>query len=133
MIYLIGASVAGWIQPVWWGGDALLAPIISGGVLILIGTIPFFWIARRVAVVFLGIPPIPGSIFLVGIIIGISLMPIADLLGFTLRTIPKWQLITPWIAVALVMAIAGLIGTLLGAILVSISSRRKIDKVSPIS
>src|SRR5216684_928883 len=112
--YLIIASVAGWIQPVWWGGEALVAPLLSGLALIFIGTVPFYGLARKVIVGFLGTTPLLGTTFLLGIVLGVSLIPIADALGFALRRIPPWQLLDPWIAVLLVMIVAGLIGTLLG-------------------
>ena len=116
--YLVAASAIGLIQPIWWGGAALIFPVIAGVAFIVLGVFPLYAVARGLmngighAISTLGI-------LTIGFLVGFGFLPISDLLGMMLRPWDAWGSLDPWIAVVLSLAISGWACVVLAAVLVA--------------
>lgn len=121
-LYLLGASALGWIQPIWWGGDALFIPVFFGVAFIIIGAAPFCIIARKWMDWLAGTSSSLGT-FVVGAFVGVGFLPVNDLFGMLLRPVPFWQSLDPWLAVVFALVIAGVLCSVLAATLVGIFIR----------
>jgi hypothetical protein len=123
-VYLLVGSVTGWIHPIWWGGEELLVPLVSGIGLILLGAAPFYLFANLIAKKLKGSESV-GASASTGFIFGILLIPVADLFGAMLRPISYWQTLDPWTAVVLGLVATGFAGVGIGAVVTSLCWRRK--------
>jgi hypothetical protein len=123
MVYLLVGSIAGWMHPIWWGGEALLVPLVSGIALILLGAAPFYLLARLILRSLKGSESF-GATASTGFIFGILQIPVADLFGVMLRPISYWQMLDPWTAVVLGLVATGFVGIAIGAAVTSLLWRR---------
>ena len=48
-ICFVLAGLVGWIDPIWWGGEELLFPLVFGAGTLLFGTIPFYLLVRGIS------------------------------------------------------------------------------------
>ena len=123
-VYLLVGSVAGWIHPIWWGGEELLVPLVLGIGLILLGAAPFYLFASLILKTLKSSESV-GASALTGFIFGILLIPVADLFGAMLRPISYWQTLDPRSAVVLGLVATGFAGVGIGAAVTSLFWRRK--------
>lgn len=123
-VYLLAASLFGWIQPVWWGGTALFTPIVFGLAFVVIATMPLYLISKAWIQRFAEFPS-PRDMFIVGMLVGVGFLPSSDLLGVVLRPVPAWQSLNPWVAVASALLMAGVLMSLLASTLVGLLRRLK--------
>lgn len=124
LLYLVVASVVGWIQPVWWGGSALFVPTFFGGAFVIIGAIPLCAIAKKSICSLAGTCSSLNT-FAAGVLVGIGSLPLSDGLGALLRAIALWQSVNPWVAVTLTLSAAGVLTSLIAACLIGTFLRIK--------
>src|SRR3990172_10226298 len=119
ILHLLAASALGWIQPVWWGGNALFIPVLFGVAFVIVGAMPLYVIAKKWIIKLAGTCSFQNT-FVVGVLVGVSVLPLSDALGVLLRPMQLWQSLNPWIAVALTLLMAGVLGSLIAATLLAI-------------
>ncbi|HZR03378.1 MAG TPA: hypothetical protein VFA81_09430 [Burkholderiales bacterium] len=102
--FLLIGSALDWIQPIWWGGEALFIPLMFGVLSIIVGALPLFWIARTLLGASAGRL---RDILVVGFMVGFGLIAVTDVLGVILRDFGFWHSFNPLAAVACALAISG--------------------------
>lgn len=120
--YLLLASAAGWISPIWWGGEALLFPIVLGGIVLVVGGVVLYLILRWI-VGTLGRRVTSLGHLLGGVTTGVLLMPVQKLLAFWLTSIPGWDAIAPMVGVFIVLGAAAGCSAIVASLLVAILPR----------
>jgi hypothetical protein len=125
-VYLLVGSVAGWIAPIWWGGEELMVPLWFGIGLILVGAAPFYLLARLILRKLEGAESV-GAIASTGFIFGILQMPLIYPVSAILRPLLYWEVLDRHRqAVGLLgLAAAGFAGVGIGAAVTALFSRHK--------
>jgi hypothetical protein len=121
-VYLVVASAAGWISPVWWGGEELLFPVVLGGMVLVVGGVVLYLILRWV-VGALGRRVTSLGHLLGGVTIGVLLMPLQKLLAFLFTSIPGWDAIAPMVSVFIVLGAAAVCSGIAASLLVAFLPR----------
>jgi hypothetical protein len=119
---LVVGSAAGWISPIWWGGEALLFPVVFGVTVLAIGGVLLYLLLRSVVAV-LGRQLTWQGHALAGVIIGALLMPAQRLVASLLTSIPGWEAITPMASVFIILAVAALVNAVAASLLVAFLPR----------
>lgn len=116
LAYLLVAGFAGWIAPMWQGGEALF-PLFFGTATVFVGALPLNVFIRAV---FRAIDREYTSMtaILVGLTIGISLLPVQNLIAPSVTSIKSWQSIDPIVGVLVLMGLSVIVSALLGAAVV---------------
>lgn len=113
--FLLIGSALHWIEPVWWGGEALIIPVIFGVLFTIVGALPLFWIAR----ILLGRSAARLREYLgVGFMVGFGLLAVTDVFGVMLRDLAFRQSFNPMAAVATALAMSGVACVVVAAIAV---------------
>jgi MFS family permease len=120
--YLLVASAAGWISPIWWGGEALLFPVLFGVPVLVVGGVASYLILRWVAAV-LGRRLTALGQLVGGVIIGVLLMPVQKLIASWLTAIPGWEAMAPMASVFVILAIAAICSAITASLLVAFFPR----------
>lgn len=120
--YLVVASAAGWISPIWWGGEALLFPVVFGVTVLVVGGVALYLILRWV-VAALGRRLTWLGQLVGGVIIGALLMPVQRLIASWLTAIPGWEAMAPMASVFVVLAVAAICSAIAASLLVAFFPR----------
>jgi hypothetical protein len=127
ILYLLIGSTVRAIQPIWWGGEALLIPLVFGVGFIIVGALPLHalaetWLSRlaRISSV--------RSLCLIGALVGASFLQLNDVLAMLLRPIPLWQSLHPLVAVLVALSISGVVSALLATTLVAVFLKRQVSQ-----
>lgn len=123
-VYLLVGSVAGWIDPIWWGGKALMFPLWFGMGLILVGAAPFYLLARLILRKLKGSESV-GAIASTGFIFGILQMPLVYPVSAIFRPILYWEVLDPRAVGLLGLATTGFAGLGIGAAVTALFWRHK--------
>lgn len=101
--YVLLAGLLGWMPPIWWGGEAVVAPVF-GSFYIIVGASVFYVAAKYLLRL---IDNIAMWILLIsGYIQGFSFFPIAILHGHIDKYIPGWSKLPAVLAINLSLIIA---------------------------
>jgi len=112
ILYLTLASYFQWIMPIWWGGEALVAPIIFGIPTVVVAA------ALAYALTFGSYRGSVGSsyfwyLLLIAIVQGFLLYPSIELFIKIKEWLPFWRLLHPLVAITLGFTIAGALSIVL--------------------
>jgi hypothetical protein len=120
--YLLLASAAGWISPIWWGGEALLFPVVFGVTVLIIGGVALYLILRWVVAAFKRRLTWLGHL-VGGAITGALLMPVQSLIASLFTAIPGWEAMAPLASVFVVLAAAAICSAVAASLLVAFFPR----------
>jgi len=120
--YLLLASAAGWISPIWWGGEALLFPLVFGVTVLVFGGVALCFIVRSVVSTLKRRLTRLGLLG-AGMIIGALLMPVQRLIGSLLTAIPGWEAMAPMASVFVVLAVAAICSAFAASLLIALFPR----------
>lgn len=129
LCYLVLASLIGWVDPIWWGGEALF-PLGFGSIALLIGAVPSYGIclkilkvARKVEIVLYRHIVITG--FLQGILFVVSFSLYLRLANFSAfrYLISQLQQVDIWIPILVALGAAVLLSAVFSALLVLVVLR----------
>jgi hypothetical protein len=120
--YLLLASAAGWISPIWWGGEALLFPLVFGVTVLVVGGVALYLILRSVVAAFKRRLTWLGQL-VGGLITGALLMPVQSLIASSLSAIPGWEAMAPMANVFVVLAAAAICSAIAASLLVALFPR----------
>ncbi len=95
LLYLITASSLGWIQPIWWGGEAFVFPVFFGGISVFISAIFYYAITVLFNLVKLKYKSIERMIVTPAILLGFLFFPCFELFIFVKNVIPGWSHLNP--------------------------------------
>jgi hypothetical protein len=117
--YLILASAVEWIPPIWWGGEALMFPLVFGATVLLVGSVVLCLILRWVAAALKRRLTWLGHL-VGGAMIGTLLMPVQRFIAASLTAIPGWEGTTPMASVFVVVAAAAACSAVAASLLVAV-------------
>jgi hypothetical protein len=113
-LYLIVASYFNWIQPIWWGGEALF-PVIFGGISVLLSTVLLYSITFFTDIV-IGSKTISyWSLLISALLLGFLFFPCFEIIVIVKNVIPGWSKLNPLFALTI-----GLILTSIMSIMITI-------------
>ena len=116
LVLLVGGAF-GWVEPLWWGGKAL-SPLIFGGIVLAVGGIPYFLITWLIFY-FRSRNVTSKRVFLVGMIQGITLVPLSFIAMIVFRSYFYQGELTGLLPVWSALGVAGILATASGAWLIS--------------
>lgn len=112
-IWLIGASALGLIEPIWWGGKALIFPIQGGIILVALSSILTF------IVVATWIPSFRHlCISIVGGLQGFIVSPLLWLNGIVRQFIPELWIANNYLSIFAAFAVSALVTAVMGSLVI---------------
>ena len=117
--YILGASFTGWLPSIWWGGEALIAPILGSFYVSVISLIYYFF-AKAFRKISILSDAFLWQLAIAGIVMGFMFFPCVVVFGHVDQFIPNWGKLPDLLAINLGLIISGLISSILSCLVIII-------------
>ncbi len=115
--FLLIGSLLRWIEPVWWGGEALFT-VVAGSIYVPLSALFFYVIAIKTLKLKNRLNEFSYRLLVIaGILVGFLFYPCMFITTYVIKIIPAWEKIDLMVAVHLGAAMTGLFSIIISFLL----------------